>query len=350
MSDSRKVEDEVDAAASRSAAARLHELLASTRLWHAVTAAANLGLPDALRGGARSPADVADELGLDETALARLLGVLAAAGVLAEREDGRFELAEVGQLLRADAPASLRDWVRYMGRPYVQEAWANLDHSIRTGENTFAWLHGESVWQWRTHEPAERELFDAAMAVQTSAAHGVVEAFDFGRLGTLVDVGGGSGVLLASILAAHPLLRGTLFDQPSVVAADATRRTLAAAGVADRCQVVGGSFFEAVPARAGGYLLKSILHDWDEVDARRILGTVRRDARPDSLVLIVERIVGGANSDLEGKLSDLNMLVMPGGRERSEVEWRSLLAASGFRLGEVRPLPRPFNLLVAELD
>ena len=332
---------------SGSALATLQGFLTTTRLWHSVVAAANLGVSDALANGPLSAEEIARKLQADSGALYRLLRVLAAGAVLVEHEDGRFELTEVGQLLRTDQPGSMRDWVRYMGRPYVQEAWASMDGSIRTGENTFTALHGESIWQWRTHEPAERELFDGAMASLSGTVQGLAEAFDFGRLGTLVDVGGGSGTLLASILAAHPGLRGILFDQASVVEAEATRAILERAGVADRCEVVGGSFFEAVPAGAGGYLMKSILHDWEDVDARRILETIHRDAAPTSVLLVVEAVLGGPNTDLAGKVSDLNMLIMPGGRERTADEWRSLFASAGFRLNEIRPLGPRWNLLVA---
>ncbi len=331
---------------SEAALARIQDVHTATRLWHSIAAAANLGVADALAAGPVSATELATRLGTNEDALYRLLRVLAAGGVLVEQDGRRFELTDVGHVLRSDHSTSIRDWVRYMGRSYVHEAWANLDHSIRTGENTFAWLHGEDVWQWRSHEPSERELFDAAMTSLTGTVRGLAAAFDFGRLASLVDVGGGSGRTLASILAAHPGLHGILFDQESVVRAEATQAILAAAGVAERCEIVGGSFFDAVPERAGGYLLKSILHDWEDVDARRILETIHRDAAEDSILLVVERVVGPANADLEGKVSDLNMLARPGGRERSEEEWRALLGSGGFRLDEVRPLPR-LNLLIA---
>src|SRR5512146_30116 len=148
--------------ASPQALATLQGFLTTTRLWHSVAAAANLGVADGLANGPLPADEIATTLRADPGALYRLLRVLAAGGVLVEHEDGRFELTEVGQLLRTDQPGSMRDWVRYMGRPYVQEAWASMDRSIRTGENTFTALHGENVWQWRTHEPAERELFDGA--------------------------------------------------------------------------------------------------------------------------------------------------------------------------------------------
>jgi hypothetical protein len=319
----------------------------ATRLAKATTLVAALGIPDLIGDGSRSSADLAAATSTDPDALYRLLRTVAAAGVFEEADDRSFSLTSMGRLLRTDDPASLRDWAVYLSRDYLHEAWGNLEHSIRTGENSFASLHGENIWQYRAHVPGEHELFDGAMAaLSRGLAAQLAEAYDFGRLGSLIDVGGGSGTILAAILARYPALRGIVFDQPEVVDAPATRRTLVDAGVADRAALVGGDFFERVPEGLGGYLMKAILHDWEDVDAIRILRTIRRAAGDASRLFVVEAVLGGPNTDLEGKLSDLNMLVMPGGRERSEPEWRSLLGDGGFRLDEVRDVTARWKLLI----
>jgi hypothetical protein len=335
--------------ADPSAASRLFELLNGARVTQAIATATELGIPDLLASGPRSSDDLAAASDTDPGALYRLLRALAAAGVLHEGDGRAFSLTEIGDLLRTDAPASLRDQALNSTRPHYLEAWGNLGHSIRTGENAFTALRGEDVWAWRAHEPAEEAIFNRSMvAVTAGVGPGVAAAYDFGRLRTVVDVGGGSGMLLAAILSRYPALRGIVFDQPQVVNAPAARELLSKAGVLDRCELVGGSFFESVPAGADAYLMKAILHDWEDPDAVRILRTIRAASTPTSALLLVEAVVGLPNEDLLTKFADLNMLVMPGGLERTEAEWRDLLAAGGFGLVEIRPASGRWRLLVTE--
>lgn len=333
--------------ASVSPAQILDNILVTARLQQAMSVAASLGVPDALAAGPRSVGEIAEAIGAHEGALYRLLGTLAAGGILHEDGDRRFRLTDVGELLRSDVPGSMRDWAVLNGKAYLREAWSNLEHSIRTGENAFAALHDETVWAWRMARPDEQSGFNRAMAGLSSlVSEAVVEAFDFGSVGTLVDVGGGTGTLLAAILRRHPTLHGIVFDQPEVAGSDAARALLEREGVADRCETVGGSFFESVPA-AGGYLMKSILHDWEDEESIRILRTIRAAALPTSRLFVVERVIGGPNEGVADRISDLHMLVMPGGRERTEGEWRSLLERGGFILDEVRPTPSSHAILVA---
>jgi hypothetical protein len=312
-----------------------------------MSVAANLGVPDLLGAGPRSAADLAAAIGANEDALYRLLGTLAAGGVLHEDADRQFRLTDVGELLRAGVPGSKRAWAILNGTPYVREAWSNLEHSIRTGENAFVALHGETIWSWRAARPTERANFDRTMAgMSGGVGRAVAEAFDFGTLERFVDVGGGTGTLVAAILRRHPRLRGTVFDQPDVAKSDATRELLEREGVADRADAVGGDFFEAVPTGADGYLMKSILHDWEDPDAVRILRAIRTAAPPSARLFVVERVVGAPNDDLSTRISDLHMLVMPGGRERTEAEWRSLFERGGFDLEDVRPTASPYRILI----
>ena len=332
---------------ARSAAQRLDEILVLARLQQAMSVASSLGIPDMLATGPRSVGEVAEAIGAHEEALYRLLGTLAAGGILHEVADRRFRLTDVGELLRSDVPGSRRDWAILNGKPYVREAWSNLEHSIRTGENAFTAVHGETVWTWRGSHPEEQAQFDRTMAANSGAvALAVAEAFDFGSVGTVVDVGGGTGTLLAAVLRRHPAVRGIVFDQPDVAGSDATRALLEGEGVADRGEAQGGSFFESVPSGAGAYLMKSILHDWEDEDCIRILRTIREAVAPASRLLVVELVVGAPNEDLATRISDLHMLVMPGGRERTEGEWRSLFERGGFELEEVRPTTTAYRVLV----
>jgi hypothetical protein len=299
-----------------------------------VTVAVRLGIPDILAGGPADASAVAAATGTHAPTLYRLLRSLAASGVFHEDEAGRFSLTSVGSYLPTASRESLHAWVTLIDRREMRDAWANLEHSIRTGENSFKALHGEDVWEWRNHEPEESAIFNRAMAaMSTGVGAAVANAYDFGSRSVVADIGGGSGAKL----------RGILFDQPAVVA---TPEELELAGVLDRCEVVGGSFFETIPAGADTYLMKAILHDWEDAEAIAIMRNIRAQIPEDGVLLVVERVVGPPNEDLEGKLSDLHMLVMPGGRERTAAEWRSLFSAGGFKLDEIRALPVAWQLLI----
>jgi hypothetical protein len=224
----------------------------------------------------------------------------------------------------------MRGWVRLTGREYVWRSWGNLANAVRTGQNSFRALYDADVFEWRSEHPDESAIFDEAMMSLTApSTAAVLTAYDFGRFGTIVDVGGGNGTLLASLLAAHPAARGILFDQAHVVAGAAS--VMQAAGVADRCENVAGSFFEKVPEGGDAYVMKSIIHDWEDDESIAILGACRRSMGPDAVVLLIERDLGKPNENPAAKLSDLNMLVMPGGRERSDEEYAALFEQAGLR-------------------
>jgi hypothetical protein len=302
-------------------------------------------VPDALASGTRGAAELADELGCDPTSLYRLLRLLAASDVLHEHRERRFSLTPVGELLRSGVAGSMREVAILQGRPELHAAYGTLEQAVRTGENAFEAHFGESIWAWRNSRPAEASQFNRTMAAwSTIVAPALAVAFDFASVGTVADIGGGSGSLLAGVLAEHPGLRGIVFDQPAVVSEAGP--VLERAGVRDRVELVGGDFFVDVPG-ADVYIMKSILHDWDDDECRRILRTIRARATSTARLLLVERVLGGANDDLQGKLSDLHMLVMPGGVERTLAEWRGLLAAAGWELGATRPLVAGWELIEA---
>jgi hypothetical protein len=294
----------------------LLDLVNGYRLSQALHVAATLGLGDRLADGPLR----ADELGVeaDPDALSRLLRALTAAGVLSE-SDGRFALTELGQGLRSDVPGSVAGWAAFIGRPYHWASWSSLLHSVRTGENAFRAVHGMDVWEYRRAHPEEAAIFDDAMTSLTRRVNAaVLEAHDFGRYPVVVDVGGGRGALLAGVLERHPHVRGVLFDQPEVVTG---------APSVERMEVVGGSFFDAVPSGGDAYVLKSVLHDWEDAQAVAILRACRAAGAP--VVLLVERDL---SADPQAPFSDLNMLVGPGGRERTLDEYGALLSAGGFAL------------------
>ena len=304
-----------------SSAAELRRLVNSYQLSQAIHVAAVLGIADLVEDGPRSSDELADATNANPRALYRLLRALAAFGLFHEDEHRRFSLTKVGDALRSDAPESVAGWAAFVGRRNIREAWSSLEESIRTGENAFRIAHGMSVWEYRAQNLEESGIFDRAMASSSRLViRALIDAYDFGRFETIVDVGGGNGTLLRALLSEYPQLSGVLFDQPHVVQG---------VDLGERASVVAGSFFESVPEGGDAYLLKWIIHDWEDEEAIAILRTVRRGG---GTVLLVERIVGPPNQGPETKLGDLNMLVGPGGQERTLDEFRELFDEAGYQL------------------
>jgi SAM-dependent methyltransferase len=320
------------------AVARMRAMVNGYQVSHALSVAASLGLSDLLADGPRTPAELAAATGTHEPTLRRLLRALATVGVYERQDDGRFALTELGATLRSDVPGSVAGWATLIGRPSYVHAWAALEDSVRTGENAFTRVHGTSVWEYRAARPEEQAVFDRAMtSLSGPVIDAVARAYDFGRFGSVVDVGGGRGHQLAAILERHPGVRGVLFDQPEAVAAVAP---------GERTSVVGGDFFESVPEGCDAYLLKAVLHDWPDEECVAILRSCRRAMAPGGVVLLVEQLLDLAPDPVRTAFSDLNMLVAPGGRERELAEYGSLLTAAGFSLG--RAVPTGTDVFVIE--
>ena len=318
----------------RKPAAEMMRLINGYQVSQAIHVAAALGIGDLLAGGPRTSDELAAATDSHPRSLYRLLRALASVEVLHETEGRRFALTPMGECLRSDVPDSLGPWAAFIGRPYYWQAWAGLAHSVRTGENAFRHVHGTDVWDYRAQHPDEGAIFDRAMSgMARGVVDAVIGAYDFAPFELVVDVGGGQGALLAAVLAAHPAARGILFDQPHVVAR--AEPVLRAAGVADRCRIEAGSFFEAVPEGGDAYILKMILHDWDDATAIAILERCRRAIKPDGKLVVLERVLGPANQDPGARFSDLNMLVSPGGQERTREEFAAILDAARFRLTAV---------------
>ncbi len=324
--------------------AELMRMVNGYQISAALSVAVELGIPDLIGDTEVSTVELAAAAGADERALYRLLRALASVGVLREHPGRRFTLGQAGQVLRTDVPGSLAGWVRHVGAPYYWNTWANLLHSVRTGENAFKALYGTDVWSYRAERPRENELFNAAMKALTGAqTMALLSTYDFARFGTIADVGGGTGALLGAILNRCPHSKGILFDLEHVVAG--ASEELEHAGVAGRCAIVAGSFFETVPPGADAYVMKSILHDYTDDRATEILRNCRKAASSGVMLLVIERVVGPPNEDPQTKFSDLNMLVAPDGRERTEAEWRELFSAGGFRLERAIPTPSGFRVI-----
>jgi hypothetical protein len=321
----------------------LRRLVNGYQVTQAIHVAATFGVADLLRDGPLSSDELAAATDTHARSLHRVLRALASVGVLHEGDDGRFGLTEIGAGLRSDAPEPVGGWAVYVGRPAHVQAWGALLHAVRTGENAFASVHGADVWEYRVQHPEDGAIFDRAMTDTSRRANRqLLEAYDFGRFERVVDVGGGHGAFLAAVVAQSSATRGVLFDQPHVVADAAP--VLQAAGVVDRVDVVAGSFFDGVPSGGDAYLLKAIVHDWEDEDAVRILRGVRTAIADDGAVLVVERELGAPNADPDAKFSDLNMMVGPGGRERTREEFATLFAEAGFALERVVPTAIGLNV------
>jgi SAM-dependent methyltransferase len=322
----------IPAAAADTPELRLGRMLDGYRVSQALHVAARIGIADALAAGPRGAEDLARACDCHAGALYRLLRALAGVGVLHENA-GRFSLTELGEALRGAAVAAP---AAFVGRPYHWDAWSHLEHSVRTGENAFRGRHGTDVWNYRAQHPEEGERFQRAMAAITGAVNeAVLDAYDFARFDTVVDVGGGHGAFLAALLERHQHVDGVLFDRPHVLA----RASGMPAAAAARCRVVCGSFFEAVPPGGDAYVLKSVLHDWEDAEALAILRVCRRALAPGATLLVIERDLGAPNADPDAKLNDLNMLVVPGGRERTRGEYGALLVQAGLECGRATRAP-----------
>jgi len=336
-----------DDPAGPGAVAELRRLINGYQASQALHVAAVLGVADGMSADPRACNEIAAEVAADPGALYRLLRALAALGVFREHDGRCFSLTALGACLRSDAAQSLGPFAVFVGQQYQRRAWGQLLHAVQTGDQAFAAAHGMSTWEYRERHPEQGAIFDAAMTANSRRVNAaVVRAVDFSRSRRIADIGGGQGSLLAEILLVNANARGVLYDRPHVVAGAAP--VLRAAGVEGRCEVVGGDMFEAVPGGCDTYILKYVLHDWDDDAAHRILGACARGMPPDATLLVIERFVGPPNEDAAGKLADLGMMVGPGGRERTRAELVDLLRRGGFRAADVIATGTSLFVTVAE--
>lgn len=300
-------------------------------LSRALYAAAKLGLADLLKDGSRTVGDLAQLSGTHAPSLLRMLRALASVGVFSEMPDGRFSSTPLSSTLETNAPSSLRGFViSELGEDHYP-AWAEFLPSIRTGGIAFDRLFGMSVWQYRAQHPEDARIFDEAMASFTAAGNeAILSGYDFSPFSKIVDVGGGDGSLISGILKANSAVKGVVFDLSHAIMH--AQQRLAADGLTNRCQTVAGDFFQSVPAGGDAYVLKWIIHDWDDEKAVTILRNCRREMSEHAKLLLIEAVIPPGNAPSFHKFMDLNMLVMTGGRERTEAEYRALLAAADLNL------------------
>lgn len=306
----------------------------------AIQVAAQFGIADLLADGARSVTELAEATGTHAPSLYRLLRALASLAIFAETEPNVFANTELSQTLRSERPGSVRAMALMMGGEWEWNAWRELDYSIRTGQPAFDHVYGMDLWHYyREENPEAGKIFDAAMSDGSNAVSAVVTRFyDFSPFHTIVDVGGGAGKFLAAVLTAFPHLQGTVFDQPHVV--EGASEQIAASNLAGRCTFVAGDFFETVPPGADAYVLKAVLHDWDDESCIRILKNCRQALPPTGRLLVIDAVIGDEKGGgTFAKLLDLQMLNEQRGRERTAAEFQALFAAANLKLNRVIRLP-----------
>ena len=328
-------------------AATISQLIMGACVSQAICVFARLGVADVLADGPRPVVEIARRVGAHESALYRVLRALDDVGVVAELDDRWFALTPLGEILRSDVPGSSRAWATMIGMPFLRHSWTDLYETVRTGESAFPRVYGTQFFDYLAEHPEEAAIFDAAMTSRsTGQTVSIVSTYDFGRFSTIVDVGGGRGVLLTAILSANPHLRGVLFDAPTVVGG--VDGELSRVGVSNRCRVVGGDFFHSVPEGGDVYLLRNVILNWDDDQAAKILSTCRAAMADTACLLIAEFVLPEGCQPSPGKLVDVGMLVLTtGGRQRTEVEFRALLDRAGFRLTRIVPSSDMISLVEA---
>jgi hypothetical protein len=296
--------------------------------------AAKLGLADLLKEGPKSAEELASSTQTHPRSLYRFLSSSASLGLFAEDEQRRFSLTPLSDWLRSDVPGLQRATAVIVG-DLLYRAWAELLYSVQTGRVAFEKVHGLPFFEYLSQNPEPASVFDEAMAMHGWATTAILEAYAFSGIRVLADIGGGNGSALTTILKKYPDMQGILFDLPGVV--ERAKPNLQAAGVADRCQVIGGSFLGAVPTGADAYLMRHVIHDWDDENSAKILKNIYRSMGKDGKLLIAEYVIPPDNMPSVARGSDLVMLVISGGQERTEEEFRALYERAGFCLTRIVP-------------
>ncbi len=329
--------------AQGSPATRMHHLVSDgVRITKALYVVARLRIADLVSDAPKTATELAQATDVHAPSLYRVLRTLASIGVFAEDEAGRFALTPLGATLES-GPGSLRHMAIFYGAPWHWRMWDGLLDGVRTGRSGVKEAEGVELFEYLAANPdAAREFDESMTSASLKDAAAIAAAYDFSTFATLVDVGGGQGALLGTILKANPALRGVLFDLPSVMTA--AERRLGERGVAERCRVVGGDMFETVPDGADAYIMRNVIHDWDDADCLTILRNCRRAMAPGAKLLVVQEVLPLGNAPSNGKLLDVQMLLI-GGKERTEAEFRSLYADAGFRLTRIVATETPHHII-----
>ena len=321
----------------------LMQIAFGAMITQALGVAAELRIADLIHQGRRHIGELAEATGAHSPSLYRVLRSLASIGIFRETESRNFENTPLSELLRSDVPDSMLYSVIFMAAPWHFNVFANMKDSVMTGETAWARTHGSGPFEWFSDHPEEARIFNNCMSeLSVGVAGPVVEAYDFSGIATLADIAGGHGYLLSQILKANPDMNGILFDMEPVLAGASSM--LEQQGVSDRVEKIPGDFFKEVPA-ADAYLMKHIIHDWDDERSVTILKNIRRAMIGDGKLLVVEMVVPEGNDPHPSKVLDLEMLVSPGGVERTEHEYRELYESAGFRLSRIIPTRSPFSVI-----
>jgi hypothetical protein len=341
-----QVNDSRQADTSAPPEAVLTQMITGSLGSQAIYVAAKLGIADLLVDGPKSVHYLARTADADAPSLYRVMRALASFGVFSERSDRVFELNPTAEFLRSDSPCSLRDLAIFFGEDWHWKVWGQTLYSVRTGLPAWSEVHGQEVFPYFAANKEAAKIFDRAMtSISNLAIAAVTEAYDFSDIETLVDIAGGHGRLLTAILEANPSVKGTLFDLPRVIEGAKESEAVQAAG--SRLKLTMGDFFVGVPADADAYMMKHIIHDWDDERARTILANIANVMKPNGRVLLIEAVITPANQQDFSKLLDIEMLVSPGGKERTAAEYQELFASAGLQLQRIVPTNSPFSVIEA---
>ena len=325
---------------------RLIEMIYGYVLSRSIAVAAQYGIADLLKDGPKSANELALDVNAHPRSLYRMLRALASVGIFEETADGRFGLTPLAEPLCSDTPDSLRAFAALQADEVHFATWAQFPYSIQNGAPIIPHKFGMSWFDWLEQNPAEGKGFHEAMtSLSTSETAAILSAYDFSEIQKLVDVGGGQGLLLTSILSKYPHMTGMLYDEPAVIMG--AKDMFTAYGVADRIEAVGGNFFQSVPAGGDAYVLKHILHDWSDEECLKILGHCHSEMAAGGKLLIVEMVIPERNIPSVSKFLDLGILLFLGGTERTEAEYRALLDSTGFNLTRIVSTPSAASVIEA---
>lgn len=315
-----------------------------TSYWSAMSihVAAKLKLADFVKESPQTADALAKRTSTNPDALYRLLRALSSVGIFTEDADGRFGLTPMAECL-LDVHGSQRAVALMMGGEHYG-AWGDLLYSVQTGKPGFDHVYGKPVFDWLAEHPEDAKIFDAAMTgFHGPETQAMIDAYDYAGINTLVDVGGGNGTVISAVLNKNPAMKGILYDLPNVI--DRAKKNLADAGLASRCQTIAGSFFESAPPGGDAYQMRHIIHDWNDEQCHTILTHIRKVIPKTGKLLVIEMVIKPRNEPQPAKWLDLNMLVIPGGKERTEAEYRAMYAKAGFELTRIVPTPTEVSVI-----
>jgi hypothetical protein len=323
--------------------AELMHLLNGGLMAQSISVIATLGIPDLLASGPKTAEELAAKTGAHPVALYRLMRATASLGILSEGADGKFSQTPLSEPLRSDAKPGIRDWAVLVGTEWYVRGGGDMEHCVRTNSQAIPHLYGKHAFEFIFEDPQRGELFNRAMtSLSTLDSPAVAAAYSFEGMGSIVDVAGGHGLLLATILQRNPHLKGTLYDLPQVVEG---AKNGPLKPFADRCTFAGGDMFSSVPPGADAYIMKHIIHDWPDDRCTLILKACRQGVKPSGKLLVVDSVIAPGNGFDPAKFLDLAMLLFPSGLERTEKQFGELLAASGWKLSRVIPTPAGIHIV-----